>query len=79
MFDPEMTSLAGGLPHPSIFPFLRADIEILSPTADLNPAAAEQAANPEKITIARNGLPSETTLSKALQYSEAGLSAPRVI
>lgn len=74
MFDPEMTSLAGGLPHPSVFPFLRADIEILAPTADLTPAAPGQDAASRTVSIQRDGPASQTTLSRAMQYSEFPLN-----
>lgn len=71
MDDPEMTSLAGGLPHPSLFPFLRADIEILAPTTDLAPAAPGQPTAGETISIQRNGSFAQNTLSRAMQYSES--------
>lgn len=67
-----MTSLAGGLPNPSLFPFLKADIEILDANVDLSPAdtSRQDAVASHHLRIDRNGSSSDNTLSRAMQYSE---------
>lgn len=75
MSEPGMTSLAGGLPNPSLFPFVKADIEILDPGSSLSPDDATKSghAGPETtyhLLLDRYGDPSQNTLSKAMQYSK---------
>lgn len=66
-----MTSLAGGLPHPSLFPFKHADIEVFDAHAPVDPQeTSPNVENTHHIHLSQFGSQTENTLSKAMQYSQ---------
>lgn len=62
-----MISLAGGLPHPSFFPFHSLSASLYPPSTVLNPETAESPAESIPISIDRHTQPYE--LTRGLQYS----------
>ncbi|KAF9059540.1 pyridoxal phosphate-dependent transferase [Rhodocollybia butyracea] len=70
MNEPGMISLAGGLPHPSLFPFSQVNAQIYAPDADLQ--SDDAASSPINIHVPKHASSSQTnTLSAALQYGSS--------
>ncbi|GAA6028362.1 hypothetical protein JCM8097_006994 [Rhodosporidiobolus ruineniae] len=78
MMEPGMLSLAGGLPHPSLFPFASIDAVAYPPTADLSLDATPKSGL-VKIDLEKYAPePGQLDLNQLLQYGYAsGLPALR--
>ncbi|KAE9411327.1 PLP-dependent transferase [Gymnopus androsaceus JB14] len=75
MGEPGMISLAGGLPHPSLFPFGEVNTKIYAPDADLQSTGCTPN-SPVDVSIPKYASPSnKNTLSSALQYGTSHGSA----
>ncbi|KAJ4485327.1 pyridoxal phosphate-dependent transferase [Lentinula aciculospora] len=70
MKEPGMISLAGGLPHPSFFPFGEMRAKAYTPDVDLR--SSEEPSSTIELTIPKSATPShKNTLSTALQYGSS--------
>ncbi|KAJ3785392.1 pyridoxal phosphate-dependent transferase [Lentinula aff. detonsa] len=70
MKEPGIISLAGGLPHPSLFPFGEMNTKVYAPAVDLR--SSEEPSWPIELFIPKNASPShKNTLSAALQYGSS--------
>ncbi|THU79070.1 PLP-dependent transferase [Dendrothele bispora CBS 962.96] len=68
MNQPGMISLAGGLPHPSAFPYNTVNLEVYSPDADIAPTSTK-AKTTMDISVTKDVSPDRpNNLSVALQY-----------
>ncbi|KAK7451736.1 hypothetical protein VKT23_012415 [Stygiomarasmius scandens] len=65
--EPGMISLAGGLPHPSLFPYQQLDLKVYTPDAKITPGEAVNSSMALSLPQYANGN-QLNTLSKALQY-----------
>ncbi|KPM38474.1 hypothetical protein AK830_g8105 [Neonectria ditissima] len=63
-----MVSLAGGLPHPSLFPLEQVNFECLKPSASVSKDANGEAADLMRLTAGRGSSPGDLDLTQFLQY-----------
>ncbi|KAJ3828925.1 pyridoxal phosphate-dependent transferase [Lentinula raphanica] len=76
MKEPGMISLAGGLPHPDLFPFAEITATSYVPDVDLRSTGGEDIHSTLNFSIPKNVSPShQNTLSAALQYGTSYGSA----
>lgn len=68
MSEPGMISLAGGLPHASLFPYSSLKVDAFRSDTYVDPEDLTPP-NLEVLSLNRNGKASENTLSKAMQYT----------
>ncbi|KAF5341482.1 hypothetical protein D9758_013938 [Tetrapyrgos nigripes] len=73
MREPGMISLAGGLPHPSLFPYTSLQLQVYAPETDLTQQQRQDASSsPMDISILKHPSPGHpNNLSAALQYGTA--------
>ncbi|KAL7422505.1 Aromatic/aminoadipate aminotransferase 1 [Cryptotrichosporon argae] len=70
MFIPNMISLAGGLPHPSLFPFHSISASTYPASTVIDPASPTAPAAAETLTVSRD-VASAYPIPTLLQYSSA--------
>ncbi|KAF9008144.1 aromatic aminotransferase Aro8 [Hymenopellis radicata] len=66
MWEPGMVSLAGGLPHPSLFPFAGVEVDVYSPEADLSTNVSSDVIH---VTVPKYDSEGQVNLATSLQYS----------
>ena len=63
-----MVNLAGGLPHPSLFPYVNLEADIYTPSASLGLDVSQDL---QHVSISKFGTPEDPVdLSSSLQYCE---------
>lgn len=65
MDNPGMISLAGGLPHPSLFPYAGLEVDVYSPEADLKSLVSSDFV---RLSVPKYGDENQVDLSRSLQY-----------
>ncbi|KIY71393.1 aromatic aminotransferase Aro8 [Cylindrobasidium torrendii FP15055 ss-10] len=64
---PGMVSLAGGLPHPALFPFANIDVEVYNPGSDLSSLVSSDTTH---ISVPKVNTEGGVSLAVALQYAD---------